>query len=194
MKRAYKIVLISSLVLALILFIYYKWNKLKAVGTSSENIIIQQIGMAPNITNIYGGSGFLNNNYPRGIRNNNPGNIIITNIPWQGKLAKENNTDGHFEQFISFEFGLRAMIKDLTSKIKSSQDTVRKILVIYAPTSENNTEAYINSVAAAIGKAADEKLTADKQTLFKLTKAMSKVENGADYITSDLFEKAWSIL
>ncbi|MCA9329527.1 hypothetical protein KDA11_02695, partial [Candidatus Saccharibacteria bacterium] len=34
---------------------------------------------------------------PRGIRNNNPGNIRISNNQWRGKIPVSQNTDGSFE-------------------------------------------------------------------------------------------------
>ena len=29
----------------------------------------------------------------RGIRNNNPGNLVLTNIAWQGKIPNSQNTE-----------------------------------------------------------------------------------------------------
>jgi hypothetical protein len=54
-------------------------------------------------------------NEPRGIRNNNPGNIRLTRIDWEGKLLDSDNTDREFEQFVSPYFGLRAMARNLKS-------------------------------------------------------------------------------
>jgi len=50
----------------------------------------------------------------RGLRNNNPGNIRISDTPWQGKIPKAMNTDKNkaFEQFESLEYGLRALMKN----------------------------------------------------------------------------------
>jgi len=59
---------------------------------------------------------------PRGIRNNNPGNIRFTSVPWRGKVAWPDNTDidcttgqivKAFEQFTSPLYGVRAMIKQI---------------------------------------------------------------------------------
>ena len=73
---------------------------------------------------------YLNQNgLPRGIRNNNPGNIVISNNSWQGKIAVAQNTDGHFEQFTELYYGLRALAKLLVNKVNDGQNTIRKILV-----------------------------------------------------------------
>ena len=50
-------------------------------------------------------------NQPRGIRNNNPGNLRISGNAWQGKIPTSQNTDGAFEQFSYYVYGVRAMIK-----------------------------------------------------------------------------------
>ena len=46
---------------------------------------------------------------PRGIRNNNPGNIRRNGDPWQG-LAKEQN-DREFFTFKSAVYGIRALAR-----------------------------------------------------------------------------------
>ena len=137
---------------------------------------------------------FADTTIPRGLRNNNPGNIILTIIPWKGKVANEINTDGHFEQFTKLVYGTRALLSLLASYIRGGTDTPRTILAKYAPATENNTAAYIQIVSNTTGFGADQKLTTDKSTLLKLAKAISIVENGRDVLTSDHLESAWSLL
>lgn len=115
---------------------------------------------------------------PRGLRNNNPANLVITNISWFGKVPKSENTDGKFEQFTDVRYGLRALRKDLTNDIGKGLDTVQKLISSYAPPSENNTGSYISVVSSALAKHKDTKLTADRETLFKLIKAIITHENG----------------
>lgn len=112
----------------------------------------------------------------RGIRNNNPGNLIITNIPWKGKVTREKNTDGKFEQFTSPEFGIRAMFMDIRGDIKRGLNTIRKLITTYAPPSENNTAAYIAAVSKSIGKAPD--ATISEADYPQLVAAIIKHENG----------------
>lgn len=117
----------------------------------------------------------------RGIRNNNPGNLIITSNAWTGKLPVKQNTDGKFEQFTSMEYGIRAMLKDVIHDINKGKNTVRKLISEYAPPSENNTAQYIKDVCQSIGTTADAKITVINATFLTLiSKAIIKKENGTD--------------
>lgn len=114
----------------------------------------------------------------RGLRNNNPGNLILTNIAWQGKIPNKQNTDGHFEQFKDVYFGIRAMLLDVINDIKKGKNTVRKLITEYAPPHENNTEAYIAHVAKSLKISADTKFQAiNGAFLFQLAKAIITKEN-----------------
>lgn len=118
---------------------------------------------------------------PRGIRNNNPGNIRHSGNQWQGMAAQQ--TDAAFVQFISPEYGIRALSKLLdTYASRYGVDTVRKIISKYAPNTENNTEAYVNSVARALGVQPDTiiSLTQHKAALVA---AIIEHENGAQPYT-----------
>lgn len=117
----------------------------------------------------------------RGIRNNNPGNLVLTSIAWQGKISARLNTDGKFEQFTSIEYGIRAMFKDLVNDINKGKNTVRKLISEYAPPTENDTKKYILDVCQSIGVKPDDVITSINQSfLLKLGKAIIKKENGAD--------------
>lgn len=129
----------------------------------------------------------------RGIRNNNPGNIRISNIAWKGKVPVSQNTDGAFEQFTTLEYGISALVNNLLAYHKKGLNTIEKIISTWAPSSENNTKAYINSVTQRTNLAANKILTTDKDTLYKLTKAISYHENGKDIITPENFNKAYTI-
>ena len=48
---------------------------------------------------------------PRGLRNNNPGNIRITKDKWQG--LREKQEDKSFFQFTEMKWGYRALIRTL---------------------------------------------------------------------------------
>lgn len=122
-------------------------------------------------------------NLSRGIRNKNPGNLVVTNIAWQGKIPLSKNTDSgkKFEQFETMEHGIRAMFKDLVNDINKGKNTVRKLINEYAPPSENNTSQYIKDVCSSIGVTADQKITSVNQKfLLMLGKAIIKKENGND--------------
>ena len=82
---------------------------------------------------------------PRGLRNNNPGNLRRSNDNWQG-LAPEQ-TDPQFFQFTAPEWGYRALIKTLqTYRRKHGLQTIAELISRWAPANENNTSAYIRSV------------------------------------------------
>lgn len=120
---------------------------------------------------------------PRGIRNNNPGNLVRTSIPWEGKVPHSKNPDARFEQFIELRYGLRAMMRDLISDIKGGKNTVKSLISAYAPPTENNTATYISMVASAIGLSPLAVIDLSQETIIALCKAMVRVENGNSYST-----------
>ena len=146
-----------------------------------------------NFRNRNGGSSYLFSS-PRGIRNNNPGNLVQSGSKWKGKLPKHQNKDRRFEMFISFEYGVRAMIKLLQNYMKKDVNTIEKILNKYAPTFENNTKAYIRKVSKDLNVSQTTKLLPTKNTLQQLVFSIAKVENGGNYMTKELFEKAYALL
>ena len=81
---------------------------------------------------------------PRGIRNNNPGNLRHGDN-WRG-LAVEQ-TDDAFCQFVLPEYGIRALAKTLTTyQQKYGLNSIGDIIKRWAPSNENDTTAYIASV------------------------------------------------
>ena len=139
---------------------------------------------------------FLNQpNLSRGLRNNNPGNLIKTSIQWQGKIPHSQNPDSRFEQFIDVHWGIRAMMLDLINDYKKGKTSVKLLIKEYAPSFENNTQAYINTVIGIVGK--NEIQVLDKKTLIDLSKAIHYVENGPVYyhhLTTQDFEIAFNLL
>jgi hypothetical protein len=130
---------------------------------------------------------------PRGIRNNQPGNIRISNIPWKGKVPFSENTDGSFEQCYRMVDGIRMLMKDIITKI-GKYHTVEGIISVYAPSNENDTGAYIKSVCDRTGFERDEVLTPDEETIKKLVYAISYHENGGDYLKIGDVEDAWKLI
>lgn len=140
---------------------------------------------------------FLNNHKVRGLENNNPGNLIRTNIAWQGKIPHGQNPDKQFEQFENIYFGLRAMLKDLINDINKGKNTVKLLITEYAPPKENDTKAYIDSVSRTLGVTPNQKLTQiDSAFLIKLSRAILKVELGKSHseITDSDIVKAITML
>ena len=120
---------------------------------------------------------------PRGIRNNNPGNLRS----W-GDTPRE---DG-FARFASPEAGLAAMIRNLqVQQSKHGLNTIASIVARWAPPSENDTATYIGSVSKQTGFGAHQPLDlTDKKTVAPLISSMIRQEgNGAGY-SKDMIEKA----
>lgn len=114
---------------------------------------------------------------PRGIRNKNPGNLRKSKIKWQGEVAV--SSDPEFEQFVSDEMGIRAVARDLMTGFKRGDDTVREVISEWAPPSENDTNAYINSVCLALHTTPDARIDVDNcRVMLPLLKAIIRIENG----------------
>jgi len=114
---------------------------------------------------------------PRGIRNNNPGNVSKGTDSWQGEVQ---GNDPRYVTFATPEAGIRAMGKTLINyQDKYGLNTVEGIVSRWAPATENDTGAYTATVAKALGVKADAPIDLhDSATLNTITKAMIKVENG----------------
>ena len=136
-------------------------------------------------------------NLPRGMRNNNPGNIRKGSTPWQGKIPLAANTDGAFEQFAAYVYGIRAMVKNLQSYQRDrGLNTIQQIVSTWAPAADNNdTAAYVAAVYMATGIPPTSPIdTTDRATMRELVKAMTRVENGRDAVTNEQFNYAWTLL
>jgi hypothetical protein len=145
-----------------------------------------------------------NKKQPISFRNNNPGNLVASSIPWQGK-AESNGS--HFEVFKTFAYGTRAMIKDISNKIsgkggkKKKFDTISKLIEEWAPRARNggdNTDLAVDNYIAAVTKETEitstDIITNDKQTLKKIVVAMSRHEAGKLSVTPEMFEAAYTLL
>ena len=128
-------------------------------------------------------------NLPRGIRNNNPGNIRRSADAWQG--LSDTQTDTAFFQFRAPLYGIRALAKILRNyRDLYGLYTVRGIINRWAPPVENNTGAYVNAVAGAMGVSADVPLQWDLGELRALVGAIIRHENGQQPYTAALLDQA----
>lgn len=127
---------------------------------------------------------------PRGIRNNNPGNIRWGS-PWQGLVPVAEQTDKSFCQFVKPAWGIRALVRVLlTYQDKYSLRTIHDVICRWAPVSENNTTAYIESVCSQTGFAPHQDLNLqDYATMLAMVKAIIQHENGVmPYSATELDE------
>ena len=119
----------------------------------------------------------------RGIRNNNPFNLVKTAIKWQGKVK---GTDSRFETFATIQEGIRAGVIDIMGDIGAKKlNTIDKLINVFAPPFENDTTSYINYVSSVTGKKPNDTLTdasgkIDQALLAKIVTAIINKENGAD--------------
>lgn len=120
---------------------------------------------------------------PRGIRNNNPGNLD-RGAPWQGLV--DNAAEPRFCTFKDATWGIRALAVTLITyhdkrkaRDGSPIDTVREVIERWAPPHENDTEAYVSAVAKAVGVSSEMIVDLhDYSTLRPLVEAIIRHENG----------------
>lgn len=115
---------------------------------------------------------------PRGIRNNNPGNIRLSETKWQGQRSSQSDAD--FVEFTQGVYGLRALMRLLLIyHVKYGLDTVQSLLYRYAPPHENATDRYIFDVAGRLKvKRTDVIDLRNKAVLTGLARAIVRHENG----------------
>ncbi len=115
---------------------------------------------------------------PRGIRNNNPGNIRLSGAKWQGQIPLQPDPD--FVVFSAPLYGLRALMKLLlTYHIKYGLDTVESIINRFAPPHENATDNYIRMMSRALGVRRTDRIDLTKKpALTCLAAAIVVHENG----------------
>jgi len=117
---------------------------------------------------------------PRGIRNNNPGNIEWGD-PWQGLVPRDQANDTRFAVFKAPAWGIRALARVLITYFdKHKIVSVRGAITRWAPPVENDTEAYIRTVAKAVGVGANEPINVHKYDILRpMVEAIIRHENGA---------------
>lgn len=134
---------------------------------------------------------------PRGIRNNNPLNIRKGNN-WKGEVC--SSTDSEFEQFVSMQWGIRAGFKILKNYMTGYGGRVKPITNIHdiihrwAPPSENNSRAYIDSVCRFSGLHEFERLQfSDRNKMLALVDGMIRVECGQP-VSLDIIASAYDLI
>ena len=134
---------------------------------------------------------------PRGLRNNNAGNLRRTGIPWHGELIGHKadwpslippHVDGDFEQFEHAVFGIRAMARTLMGyQARRGLTSIRTMVTRYAPPAENATHNYVAQVAHEVNHLTDSAflvvapplvISFQQANLEALIAAMIRVENG----------------
>lgn len=137
---------------------------------------------------LLGGGGFAVYNMTRGLRNNNPGNILDDGTAWEGLDTPRN--DGAYLRFVSPAYGLRAMGKTLENYVLLDDipPTVADIITRYAPPASNPTANYIAFVSGVMGVDPQQPLSITPSgDLPALMAAMIRDEEGINpYSTADI--------
>lgn len=107
---------------------------------------------------------------------NNPGNMELTSINWQGQVPNQSYGDGRFAVFATPEAGLRALSLDLTTKLNRHGGNLRAMIEEYAPASENDVDKYLKTVQ----KYAGVKDVYTKDDLKNIMKGFIRMENKPD--------------
>ena len=129
---------------------------------------------------------------PRGLRNNNPGNIRNSSTKWQGEI--QPSKDAAFKQFTTMEWGYRAMFKLLHTYIDKGFNTIEKIIFRWAPPTENNSSGYVTKVSTWTGINKDSIIVkADSKKLIDIVAAISRVENGVA-ANMEQVKAGWTLL
>lgn len=122
----------------------------------------------------------------RAARNNNPFNLRLTGAAWKGKVPKEFNTDGSFEQFYELKWGVRAGLKNMINKVnRNGLDTLYRLIPVLTPAHENNTEKYVADITKITGIQPNVPLEMDRKTATSLGAAIARLE-GMELSASDL--------
>lgn len=110
---------------------------------------------------------------PRGIRNNNPLNIIHSGAKWQG--LSNIQPDKTFCKFTSMAYGIRAAVLILRSYEKKGFRTVKAIVTRWCP--DSTAPSYIKRVCNLTGWNEEKTVNVRSRVEVKsLLSAMTKVE------------------
>ena len=183
MKSSHSNLLIAGVALGLAYLVYRKHYASVSVEDDSW---LQEIAVTAQkkVTSAYTGTvDFVSRNFwerilePRGIRNNNPGNIRRTGTQWRG-MAPDQSADDEYVIFTDAFFGIRAMVKILRN-YQSLYDlrTVEGIISRWAPSHENPTNAYVENVARSLQVSPQQRIDVD-DFMMPLLKAIILQENG----------------
>ena len=93
-------------------------------------------------------------------------------------------------------YGLRALLVNMNTQITRGHNTISKLIYVWAPPHENNTEEYINNVAKQTGKDRDNyelvSIVKDKNTSISIARAIAMIEGGITF-TDDVVNTAYSM-
>lgn len=145
---------------------------------AKPEIVTTSPGQTATLVDPGGGVAASGSGVPRGIRNNNPGNI--EDSPFARSLPGYKGSDGRFAIFDSPEAGSAAQVALLGSYGQRGFNTVSKIINRWAPPSDNNpTGDYVAYVAGKLGVDPNQPLDlSNPQVASAVAQAIGQFENG----------------
>jgi len=135
----------------------------------------------------------------RSFRNNNFGNLNYIGQEGASLEAKNSKGEARFARFNTPEEGMRALANQVTlystgrSKAAGYQklETVSQIISKWAPTNENDTNAYIQAVSQKLGVKPNDKIdTSDQNVMTALIRAIATHEGGNPQVNDDFIKSA----
>ncbi|GCE89362.1 bacteriophage protein [Komagataeibacter diospyri] len=131
----------------------------------------------------------MNGRLPRGIRNNNPGNL-----DYVGQAGAHLETDvgsPRFAVFPTMDDGIRALRDQLVRYAVRGLKTVAAIISTYAPAGENDTAAYIATLCRQMNVAPDRVLDMDDPAIQQhMIYGITIMENGPGHISLTQINRA----
>ena len=120
----------------------------------------------------------------RGLRNNNPLNLINTSINWQGEVPFSQKQDADFEEFTSPFYGIRANLLNFYNYLGSSGMKLEDIIWRWANgTKGAKPQPYIDFVVSNTRFNPTTVITRNinYQDLWAIFRAMAIFENGSKF-------------
>jgi hypothetical protein len=116
---------------------------------------------------------------PRGLTDNNPGDLTP---PPSGSWNGQVGLDGPFCIFSDTVLGLRALAMDIANNIiGDGNNTITLLITKYAPPFQNDTAAYISSVAGDTGLDPNSAIPQTQAVLASLMRAIANKELGPNW-------------
>lgn len=126
---------------------------------------------------------------PRGIRNNNPGNIKKTNDNWVGMSPIQS--DDTFVKFTHPKYGVRAMAKIIKTYRARNVVYLVDIISEWAPATENDVGAYVSNIEKITGIYGNQVIY--DNMIADLLKGIIRVENGFNPYPDNLIKEGVSL-
>jgi hypothetical protein len=96
------------------------------------------------------------------------------------------------------EFGARASMRNIQTWFSRGKNTIEKLISTWAPSTENDTQAYIDFMARRLGVGPTQVLTLTPFLLQEIAYAIAIQENGLSavqkYLPREIYAQAYRLL